>query len=84
VGGGLAGLAPDHGNGICASLLALLVPFWRLKKGLAVRAKPPAALTAGTDMYTAQAVKAKPPTAVTAEMDMYSITQTTDKQKRPA
>jgi hypothetical protein len=28
----------------------LLVPFWRLKKGLAVKAKPPAAITAETDM----------------------------------
>jgi hypothetical protein len=31
---------------------SLLVPFWRLKKGLAVRAKPPAAVTATTDMYS--------------------------------
>jgi hypothetical protein len=31
---------------------SLLVPFWRLKKGLAVRAKPPAAMTAATDMYS--------------------------------
>jgi hypothetical protein len=28
-----------------------LVPFWRLKKGLAVRAKPPEAPTAATDMH---------------------------------
>jgi hypothetical protein len=31
---------------------SLLVPFWRLKKGLAVRAKPSAAVTAETDMHT--------------------------------
>jgi hypothetical protein len=29
---------------------SLLVPFWRLKKGLAVRAKPPVAIAAETDM----------------------------------
>jgi|GEM_PF-6281716 len=31
---------------------SLLVPFWRLKKGLAVRAKPPAVVTAAMDMYS--------------------------------
>ena len=31
---------------------SLLVPFRRLEKGLAVRAKPPAAVTKETDMYT--------------------------------
>ena len=30
---------------------SVLVPFGRLQKGLAVRAKPPAAVTAGMDMY---------------------------------
>jgi hypothetical protein len=29
---------------------SLLVPFWRLKKGLAVKAKPPAAATKEMDM----------------------------------
>jgi hypothetical protein len=29
---------------------SLLVPFWRLKKGLAVKAKPPAAATKETDI----------------------------------
>jgi hypothetical protein len=41
--------APARGRTLGRSLL---VPFWRLKKGLAVRAKPPAANTAETDMYT--------------------------------
>jgi hypothetical protein len=31
---------------------SLLVPFWRLKKGLAVKAKPPAAVTEETDIHT--------------------------------
>ena len=31
---------------------SVLVPFGRLQKGLAVRAKPPAAITAAMDMYS--------------------------------
>ncbi|MHC8365850.1 hypothetical protein ACYZT9_08175 [Pseudomonas sp. ZT5P21] len=46
---------------------SLLVPFRRLEKGLAVRAKPPAAVAAATDMYPI--ASRQPPAAVTVEPD---------------
>jgi hypothetical protein len=36
---------------------SLLLPFWRLKKGVAVRAKPYDAVTAAMDMYTLYTIK---------------------------
>jgi len=41
---------------------SVLVPFGRLQKGLAVRAKPLAAVTAATDMYTEKNQSRKCPT----------------------
>ena len=50
------GAGPERGNLSAAKAVRwgedFLVPFWSLKKGLAVRAKPIAAVTPGMDMYT--------------------------------
>ncbi len=68
---------------------SVLLPFGRLQKGVAVRAKPPAAVTAEMDMYTLKnhrltlshrgQARSHRDVAITAAMDMYTQKNTTQR-----
>jgi hypothetical protein len=56
-----------------------LVPFWRLKKGLAVRAKPPVATPEATDIHPTQTENNKKPAEIT--LSGFSISAAKEDQK---